>query len=161
MKKISTSIVLALGTALLLSACNTGIDGNGNDKQETKSFATAKDGAGVLPSWIPEKATDIKEVLRTTGSERIITMKNATLPNSCKAIPAGERPAPADDEESKIKAADYSKGAATLKADWWPEGAEQKASSLCGKWWITIIGESTYAYSPELITVIKNIESSK
>ncbi|WP_218714240.1 hypothetical protein [Arthrobacter sp. BF1] len=161
MRKTSTAIVLALGTALLLSACDTGINGTENDKQETKSFATATDGAGVLPSWIPEKATDIKEVLRTTGSERIITMKNVTLPNSCKAIPAGQKPAPADDEESKFKADDYSTGAATLKADWWPEGTEQKATSICGKWWVTINGESTYAYSPELKTVIKNIASSK
>ncbi|ALE04886.1 hypothetical protein AL755_04190 [Arthrobacter sp. ERGS1:01] len=115
----------------------------------------------MLPSWIPEQAADIKEVLRTTGSERIIVMKNVTLPSSCKAIPIGQKPAPADDAESHFKAVDYSTGVATLKADWWPAGTEQKASSLCGKWWVTVDGESTYAYSPELKTVMENIEMAE
>lgn len=160
MKKTATMLTSALAAALLLSACNGGVNGNENDKQETKSFASAKDGAGVLPSWIPDQATDIQEVLRTTGSERIIVMKNARLPDSCKAIPEGQKPSPADDAESNIKAADYATGPATLKADWWPEGTEQEAGSLCGKWWVTVRGESTYAYSPELKSVMKNIGNS-
>lgn len=158
MKRTATVFTLAVGATFLLSACNTGVNGNENDKQETKTFATAKDGAGVLPSWIPEQATDIKEVLRTTGSERIIVMKNVMLPGSCQAIPTGQKPAPADDVESNIKAADYSTGSATLRADWWPAGTEQKANSLCGKWWVTVDGESTYAYSPELKTVMDTID---
>ncbi|MHA7269875.1 hypothetical protein [Arthrobacter sp. HLT1-20] len=161
MKRTATAFTLAVGAVFLLSACNTGVNGNENDKQETKSFATGKAGAGVLSSWIPEKATDIYEVLRTTGSERIIVMKNATLPNSCKAIPTGQKPAPADDEESNIKASDYSTGPATLKAAWWPDGTEQKASFLCGKWWVTVDGETTYVYSPELKTVMKTIDNAK
>lgn len=161
MKKIATILTSTLATALLLSACNGGVNGNENDKQETKSFATAKDGAGVLPSWIPDQATDIHEVLRTTGSERIIVMKNAPLPDSCKAIPKGQKPGPADDAESNIKAADYATGSATLTADWWPDGTEQKAGSLCGKWWVTVEGGSTYAYSPELKSVMKTIGNSR
>lgn len=161
MKRTAAVVALAASTALLLSACNPGVNGNENDKQETKTFATAKDGAGVLPSWIPEQATEIKEVLRTTGSERIITMKNVKLPASCKAIPAGQKPAPADDTESDIKASAYTTSGATLKADWWPSGTEQKASSLCGKWWVTVDGATTFAYSPELKTVMQNINGSK
>ncbi|MFB9714536.1 hypothetical protein [Arthrobacter methylotrophus] len=161
MRRTAAAITLSVGAALLLSACNPGVNGNENDKQETKTFATAKDGSGVLPGWIPEQATDIKEMLRSTGFERIIVMKNVTLPNSCKTIPAGQKPAPVDDADGKFKAADYNSGEATLKADWWPAGTEQKASSLCGKWWVTVDGESTYAYSPETKAVIKAIDGSK
>lgn len=154
MKKTAQAITVAIGAALVLSACSTGINGNPNDKQESKSFSSAKDGAGILPNWIPDSATDIKEVIRTTGSERIIVMKNGTLPNSCKTLPAGQKPVPVDDAESETKANEYRTGPATLQADWWPVGIEQKATSQCGKWWVTVDGDYTYAYSPELKAVI-------
>ncbi|AJT42460.1 hypothetical protein [Psychromicrobium lacuslunae] len=161
MKRTAAVIALAASSILLLSACNAGVNGNENDKQETKTFATAKDGAGVLPSWIPDGATDIKEVLRTTGSERIISMKNVKLPASCQALPAGQKPTPADDTDSNVKAADFVTDGATLKAAWWPNGTEQKAKSRCGKWWVTVDGDTTFAFSPELKTVMKNINGGK
>lgn len=30
---------------------------------------------------------------------------------------------------------------------------------MCGKWWITQAGDITYAYTPELNTILQNIKS--
>ncbi|ABY24873.1 lipoprotein, putative [Renibacterium salmoninarum ATCC 33209] len=155
MKKTITFLALASVTAVSLSACTIGANGNENDKRETKSFSTCADGKKqkVLPSWIPDSATDIKEVIRTTGSERIITMKNGTPPSSCTTIPAGKTALCGDDAESSQKAEDFSADAPSLTADWWPVEIEKNATVLCGKWLVTVEGNNTYAFSPEIKAV--------
>lgn len=80
-------------------------------------------------------------------------MKNGTPPSSCTTIPAGKTAPRGDDAESSQKAEDFSADAPSLTADWWPVGIEKKATVLCGKWLVTVEGNNTYAFSPEIKAV--------
>lgn len=140
-------------TGLALTGCNVGVDGNPNDKQQAVSFESGKKGkdddSSKLLGWVPDQASDIKEIVPTTGNERILMMKNAQdLPPDRQQIPGGQSLAPMDNPDNRgQKAADFSAGPATLSADWWPSGTEEKAIIMCGKWWITQAGDITYAYT--------------
>ena len=149
--------------AAALSGCTAlGIESK-YDKTATHEFSTGTAGKekAVVPAWVPDQATELKEVQRTTGNERILRMKYAgTLPDSCTAIGAVGKPTDAElaaglGHESDIKAADIPDLVAKqyrtplLSADWWPTGQENKSTHLCGKWWVSADSGLLYAYSPE------------
>ena len=162
MKKTLTIIALAAATAVSLSACGT--LGNTYDKRETKTFSNGASGKadGALPSWVPDGATDIKMMFRTTGAERIMVLKNGSpLPTTCTAVPAGQKPVSGEDSDNAYPAKDFSNGPATLSADWWPSGTEQKASSVCGRWWVTTDGDKTYAYAPETTQIVQEVQKEQ
>ncbi|MEU4672454.1 hypothetical protein AB0F91_31875 [Amycolatopsis sp. NPDC023774] len=88
-----------------------------------------------LPSWLPDDATAVTEVIRTTGSERILryTPGDSGLPATCVKGPA-----------SAIRA--------TLSADWWPAGQEHRTDRVCDADWHVIADEGLiYAYRPETL----------
>ena len=46
-----------------------------------------------MPDWVPDGATEIKEVQRTTGHERIFTLTlDGPLPDSCLPVTTPGRP---------------------------------------------------------------------
>lgn len=160
MKKTLTITALAVA-ALSLSACSSGVDGNPNDKRENRSFDSGKAGKAdqSLPNWVPDEATGIKQVIRTTAGERIMMLENAkNLPETCAAVPEGQKPTSGPDSDSNWGASESSNGPATLSADWWPNGIEQKAKNVCGRWWVTIDGDKTYAYAPETTQMLQKIK---
>ena len=88
-----------------------------------------------LPGWVPDQAQSVSEVIRTTGSERILryTSAGTNLPGAC--LP-GAAP----------------KTAPTLTADWWPHGQETKTDKICDAVWnVSTDGTTVYAYKPETI----------
>ncbi|MEV6896345.1 hypothetical protein [Amycolatopsis sp. NPDC051372] len=88
-----------------------------------------------LPSWIPDDATAVTEVIRTTGSERILryTPGASGLPATCVKGPA-------------------SATRATLSADWWPAGQEHRTDRVCDTDWHVIADQGLiYAYKPETL----------
>lgn len=160
MKKIVIAMPLTTAALVIaLTSCTPGLNDSNPDKQETKTFAAGADGNkdGSLPRWVPDSASDIKEVIRTTGSERIMSLRNAPIPSSCTAVQQGQKPRSGDDTDSPFKAEEFVTTAPTLRADWWPQGIEQKAQAICGKWWVTVQDGTTYAYSPERKVMVEKI----
>jgi len=133
------------------------------DKTANHEFSTGSEGKekAVVPAWVPDQASELKEIQRTTGNERILSMKYAgTLPGSCVAISTTGKPTNAElaeglAHENGVKAADISDMVAKqyqtplLSAGWWPTGQENKTTHLCGKWWVSKDAGVLYAYSPE------------
>ncbi|MCW1249204.1 hypothetical protein ODZ83_03190 [Acaricomes phytoseiuli] len=154
-KMILTAPVIAL--SLTVTGC--GAFENNADKTETKTYDRGSDANNgqELASWIPDDARDIRLLLRTTGNERILAMRNTEIPNSCTPVAAGQQPRSGDDTDSQWKADEFVTTPPTLSADWWPQGIEQKASAICGKWWVTVQDGATYAYSPERTRVVENL----
>lgn len=132
------AVVAAVGVVAVAGAAVfvlTGI-GRGDDHALVVDYATGLEGKNdpdaKLPSWVPDQATSVKEVIRTTGSERIMRFTSSVdLPDTC--VPG----------EAVTKAA-------TLTADWWPHGQEAKTDQVCDETWHVIVkGDTVYAYKPE------------
>lgn len=158
-------------TALSLTGC-AGIDlGSKYDKTATHEFSSGAEGKQkeVLPSWVPDEASNIKEVVRSTGNERIIRMDYAgAIPTACTKIEVPGKPT-----GTEITAGLKTEGAAAnkdlteymknqyetplLSADWWPSGQESKTTHLCGKWWISQQDGTLSAYTPESKTIADGI----
>lgn len=133
------------------------------DKTSSHEFATGVDGKSnsVVPVWVPDQATELKEIQRTTGNERILRMKHAgALPDSCLALartgkPTDEEIAAGLGHEPDLKPADIPDAVANqyrtplLSADWWPTGTEDQSTHLCGKWWVSLDTGVLYAFAPE------------
>jgi len=155
-------IVLGLaGAALLpLSACGITPLADNYDKRESHDWPRGAEATkdGVAPAWIPAGATDVREVIRTTGAERILKYSGEVsgLPAQCKALPSGAAPSPQPEKEDRRKADDFI-SEATLSADWWPAGQERKASHYCGKWWVSGANGTVYAFAPEMKTIARHL----
>lgn len=148
---------------LVLTGCSAlGIESK-YDKTSSHEFATGAAGKekDVVPAWIPDQATELKEVQRTTGNERILRMKYAgPLPGSCLALDTAGKPTTEElsaglQTEQGIKRDDIADVVATqyqtplLSAEWWPTGKEDQSTHLCGKWWVSQKAGVLYAFSPE------------
>jgi hypothetical protein len=157
-RRVLGALTLAAGAALLLSACGSigeAVAENRAGHTKTYEFATGEAGKaeGVLPDWVPDSATDVREVVRTTGDERILSMTAdlGALPASCTAV-SSEHPLEPRPERGDLTADDY-RTAATLEASWWESGTEQGATAMCGKWWVGAQDGRLYGFAPELTVV--------
>ncbi|WP_353709376.1 hypothetical protein ABRQ22_09775 [Cellulosimicrobium sp. ES-005] len=157
-RRLLGALTLAAGAALLLSACGSigeAVAENRAGHTKTYEFATGEAGKadGVLPDWVPDSATDVREVVRTTGDERILSMTAdlGALPASCTAV-SSEHPLEPRPERGDLTADDY-RTAATLEAAWWEAGTEQGATAMCGKWWVGAQDGRLYGFAPELKVV--------
>jgi hypothetical protein len=129
-------------TAVALTGCGTTgslIQQKRNGHVEPVNYATGAIGKSNqdarLPSWVPDQASSVSEVIRTTGSERILrfTLSDPKTLTSC-------RPASA----SRTKA--------TLTASWWPSGQESKTDQVCDTdWYVLVKAATVYAYRPETL----------
>ncbi|MEZ2371004.1 hypothetical protein [Arthrobacter sp. RCC_34] len=157
-----TLTVLGLaGAALLpLSACGITPLADNYDKRESHDWPHGAEATkdGVAPAWIPAGATDVREVIRTTGAERILKYSGdvSGLPAQCKALPSGARPGPQVEAGDSRKADDFI-SEATLSADWWPAGQERTASHYCGQWWVSAANGTVYAFAPEMRTIARHL----
>ncbi|GAA1868088.1 hypothetical protein GCM10009715_14000 [Paeniglutamicibacter psychrophenolicus] len=157
--------------ALALTGCGAlGIESK-YDKSASHEFATGAEGKErkVLPSWVPDEATNLKEVVRTTGNERILRMEfGGALPASCTAIAETGKPSGAElsvglDTEDPAAAQEIAGRVESqyqtplLAADWWPTGQEGKTTHLCGKWWVSQEAGHLTAYTPELKGIAESI----
>ena len=157
---LASTTVLA---GLAMTGCSAlGIESK-YDKTSSYEFATGTEGKekDVVPAWAPDQATELKEVQRTTGNERILRMKYAgPLPESCIALgtagkPTAEELASGLKTEPGVKPEDIAGVVAKqyqtplLSADWWPTGKENQSTHLCGKWWVSQESGVLYAFSPE------------
>lgn len=108
-------VAAAVGAAALVTSCSGTFDkfddSKAYKKTETFSFARTSNGIDTLPSWVPAGATDIDEIIRTTGNERILRMKANVAEidhNICTALPTVEtRPA-------------------SLSAQWWRRESKEQ-----------------------------------
>jgi hypothetical protein len=129
---------LALAAVATLTGCGLkeGIDENANGHVKTVGYASGAEGKNDqearLPGWVPDQAKSVTEVIRTTGSERILRFTTATLPATCVLG------AP-------------TKAAATLTADWWPRGAETKTDRVCEDWHVFAADGAVFAFKPETV----------
>ncbi|MCD2107324.1 hypothetical protein O4214_23615 [Rhodococcus erythropolis] len=136
-------VAAAVGAAALVTSCSGTFDkfddSKAYKKTETFSFARTSNGIDTLPSWVPAGATDIDEIIRTTGNERILRMKANVAEidhNICTALPTVEtRPA-------------------SLSAQWWPAGIEKSSSFQCGDWYVGEKDSFVYGYRPESLGFI-------
>ncbi|MBV1780553.1 YgdI/YgdR family lipoprotein [Paeniglutamicibacter sp. ABSL32-1] len=165
---LASATILA---GLALSGCSAlGIEST-YDKSTGHEFATGAEGKEqqVLPAWVPDEATNIKEIVRTTGNERILRMDHAgALPPGCVAIAETgkptmaelaeglelEDPAPMQEIAGRVESQYQTP---LLSADWWPTGQENLTTHLCGKWWVSRDDSSLTAYAPELKGIAENI----
>lgn len=152
----SKKTVYTIGFAALLAVSTITLAGcdlvdaaqhkaNGHTRQFSYPDAAHGKHDNALPDWVPADATRIREVVRTTGNERILTMTAdpAGLPSLCVAIPPGQAPKKLEDS------LDHS----TLKAAWWKPGTEKNATKACGDWSVTVDGRSIQAFTPESTAV--------
>lgn len=135
--RVAGAAVAGVAAAVALTGC--GLTGSGNGHVKAVSYATGTVGKtnqdAHLPGWVPDQAKSVTEVIRTSGSERILryTSASAGLPAVC--VPG--------------KA---SKSAATLTADWWPHSQESRADRVCsGDWHVVVEGNAVYAFKPETV----------
>ncbi len=165
---VATWAVLA---SLALTGCSAlGIESK-YDKSASHEFATGTEGKEkkVLPAWVPDEATNITEVVRPTGNERILRMDHTgALPPSCVAmsetgqptlaeLAAGlelEDPAPMQEIAERV---DAQYQTPLLAAHWWPTGQENLTTHLCGKWWVSKDSGSLTGYTPELKGIANSI----
>jgi hypothetical protein len=133
--------MIGVGAALVvtLTGCGLkeGIDENANGHVKAVGYASGAEGKtdqdARLPGWVPDQAKAVTEVIRTTGSERILRFTTASPPPTCVLG------APA-------------KTAATLTADWWPRGAEGKTDRICDQDWHVFAADgAVFAFKPETV----------
>lgn len=136
--KITTAVLTAATAAVVLSGCGLreGLTEKANGHVKTVGYATGAEGKrdedARLPEWVPDGATSITEVIRTTGSERILRFTGGTLPSLCVPGAAATQPA-------------------TLAAQWWPVGLESRTDQVCGEWHVLVQGADVYAFKPETL----------
>jgi hypothetical protein len=137
--RITGMAVAGVSAAVALAGCglSEAVTEHGNGHVKTVDYASGDEGKdnqdARLPDWVPDQAKSVTEVIRTTGSERILRFTSAGLPDACVSGAA-------------------SKTAATLTADWWPSGQEGKTDQVCDDdWHVYVDGDTVYAFVPETI----------
>ncbi|WP_033292903.1 hypothetical protein [Amycolatopsis jejuensis] len=130
--------VLAVGS---VSACGLGqgLKESSNGHVKAVAYDTGRKGKADtdarLPPWVPDDAQAVKELIRTTGSERILRYQpGATgLPETCKSGVAEAKPP-------------------TLSAEWWPSGEHRRTDKVCDGWHVAVESDAVYAYRAESLT---------
>lgn len=128
----TTAVVAVAGCGL-----GEGVTESSNGHVKTVSYTSGTEGKNNaearLPGWVPVEAKSVTEVIRTTGSERILRYTSVGVPSTCSPGPAAT-------------------AAATLTASWWPHGQEGKADRVCDQdWHVFVEGDTVYAFRPETI----------
>ncbi|RSN16523.1 hypothetical protein DMC63_23680 [Streptomyces sp. WAC 05977] len=136
--KITAAVLAAATATVALSGCGLkeGLTEKANGHVKTVGYTTGAEGKrdadARLPEWVPDGATSITEVIRTTGSERLLKFTGGTLPSVCVPGAAAAQ-------------------AATLAAQWWPVGQESRTDKVCGEWHVLVQGADVYAFKPETL----------
>lgn len=136
------AVLAATGIAALATVASCGLGASVEEKSnghvKAVSYDTGKQGKANadarLPSWVPDDAKSVTELIRTTGSERILRYQPGPsgLPALCKPGKA----------EAK---------APTLTADWWPAGEHKRTDTDCGGWHVAVETDGVFAYQVETV----------
>ncbi|WP_414941452.1 hypothetical protein [Amycolatopsis sp. cmx-11-51] len=136
--KITAAALAAATATFALTGCGLkeGLTEKANGHVKTVGYPTGAEGKrhedARLPEWVPDKAASVTEVIRTTGSERILRFTGGALPAECVPGPAATR-------------------SATLVAQWWPKGQESRTDKVCGEWHVLVQGGDVFAFKPETL----------
>ncbi|MFK0249666.1 hypothetical protein ACIQUM_33620 [Amycolatopsis azurea] len=136
--KITAAVLAAATATVALSGCGLkeGLTEKANGHVKTVGYTTGAEGKrdekARLPEWVPDRARSVTEVIRTTGSERILRFTGGTLPAECVPGAAATQ-------------------AATLAAQWWPQGQESRTDKVCGEWHVLVQGDDVFAFKPETL----------
>ncbi|MGF0118700.1 hypothetical protein ACQFYA_20605 [Promicromonospora sp. Marseille-Q5078] len=152
------ALALVSVVAVTTTACGAITEAlNDRNAGHTRAFSydsgrSGKD-ADVLPAWVPDGATDVQGVFRTTGDEVILTMDAdvTSLPADCRSVDA-DHPLVATPARDGLTTDDY-RTDSTLKAGWWTTGQEQDATLVCDGWWVGQADGALFAFTPELTGV--------
>ncbi|MFF2452480.1 hypothetical protein [Isoptericola sp. NPDC058082] len=151
-------LALASVVAVTTTACGAiteALSERGSGHTKAFAYDSGADGKADegLPSWVPDDASDVQGVFRTTGDEVILTMDAdvTSLPSDCTSVDA-DHPLVAKPARGTLTADDYRTGS-TLEADWWATGQEQDATLQCGGWWVGTQDGDLFAFTPELKAV--------
>ncbi|MEU3626629.1 hypothetical protein BS329_19580 [Amycolatopsis coloradensis] len=137
-RKITAAALTAATATFALTGCGLkeGLTERANGHVKTVGYSTGVEGKrdkdARVPDWVPDRAVSITEVIRTTGSERLLRFTGGTLPAECVPGPAATR-------------------AATLVAQWWPRGQEGRTDKVCGEWHVLVQDDAVYAFKPETL----------
>lgn len=134
--------VAGVMTVVALAGCgglSEAVTEHGNGHVKMVTYASGKEGKdnkdAQLPDWVPDQAKSVTEVIRTTGSERVLRFTSADAGSLTACEPGAAATT-----------------AATLIADWWPRGQESKTDQICdGDWHVYVDGDTVYAFKPETI----------
>ncbi|HET6288218.1 MAG TPA: hypothetical protein VFG15_15900 [Amycolatopsis sp.] len=135
---ITAAVLAAATAAVALTGCGLkeGLTEKANGHVKTVAYATGAEGKrdtdARLPEWVPDGAAAVTEVIRTTGSERLLRFTGGALPAVCVPGPAATQ-------------------AATLAAHWWPQGQEGRTDTVCGEWHVLVQGIDVFAFKPETL----------
>lgn len=159
-------------SGLAMTGCSAlGFESN-YDKQVSYEFDSGFEGKDqkVLPEWLPSEAINVKEIVRTTGNERILRAELAgALPPGCVAIAETGKPTPAElsaglERQQETSTAqeikeqlDSQYQTPLLSAQWWPTSQEKQTTHLCGKWWVSQDGDTLSAFVPESKAIAENV----
>lgn len=143
MNNVRNKVLLtATGIAALATVASCGLGASVEEKSnghvKAVSYDTGKQGKANpdarLPSWVPDDAKSVTELIRTTGSERILRYQPGLsgLPALCKPGKA----------EAK---------APTLTADWWPAGEHKRMDKDCDGWHVAVEADGVFAYQAETV----------
>lgn len=147
---------LALGGCSAAEDISEGLDPSDSKEHQVASGAEGKE-AELLADWVPDDASDVYIMQRTTGSERLLTFEySGDVPEECLPIETTGDPteealeeAYATDARTADDAVDTWSTVPTLEADWWPEGQEAQTTHLCGRWWVSQDGGTFYGFGAE------------
>ncbi|MFC8599548.1 hypothetical protein [Isoptericola sp. NPDC057191] len=152
------ALAVAAVVAVTTSACGAITEAlqdrnAGHTKEFSYDSGASGKAADVLPAWVPDDASDVRGVFRTTGDEVILTMDAdlADLPAACSAVDA-DHPLVAVPARDGLTVEDY-RVDSTLRATWWTTGQEQEATRLCDAWWVGAQDGALFAFTPELKAV--------
>lgn len=176
------TILAAGASALLLSSlaltgCST--IGSLNDSMQDKvdrftertvdtSEQAIKD--DLVPTWAPTGATNVKVMQRDSGPERLISMDytGKLTSQACKPIknpghPSEQELAAAFASDPRTKAFNPKDMSTTrtLEADWWPADTENKATELCGRFWVSADAGKLYAFSPDTTSMVEAVQRER
>lgn len=171
-KPVAAALSVA-SLALLLSGCSVSdLMVDKYDESTEKSAKTSQEGVSIelLPTWVPAGGSDVKLMQRNTGMERIFTMEyQGDLPAK-QCVRIGSAGQPTDDELKKAYASDPRtkdldpkeiSTTRTLEAEWWPAGAEDLTTDLCGRFWVHRAEGKLYAFAPDTATTAKAVQQER
>lgn len=153
-----TLTAVALGL-LAVSACGDLADSLSGSDTKPHAVDSGAEGkaSGLLAAWVPDDATEIQVLQKTTGSERLLAFSyDGDLPEECFAIDDDGAPTEEELERSyatDLRTADSEVGEwstdPTMEADWWPAGQHRQTTQLCGRWWVSHSGDTYYGFAAE------------
>lgn len=172
-KKYVAAALMAAPLSLVLSGCSVSdllVDKYDESTEKTAKTSEEAVSGELLPTWVPKGGTDVKLVQRNTGMERIFVMDySGEVPGEqCVPIKSTGHPSEAElkkayasDSRTKDFEAEEISATRTLEADWWPEGAENQTTDLCGRFWVHVADGKLYAFAPDANSTVKSVQQER